>query len=116
MTRSKPVGLQERLKVLRLRQHLTLEEVGNAVGDYKQTVHGWESGKSQPRLDAIVRLAALYGVTTDELLGADAQQVGRKNSNVVLLYNKLLLTGYDDQQIERLLELALEIAKLKTIR
>ena len=113
MSKQKPIGFKEKIKVLRISQHRTLEEVGIAVGSQKQSVHGWESGKSQPNLETIVRLAALFGVSTDELLGADTAQSGKMNANVILLYNKLLLSGYNDRQIERLMELALEIAELK---
>lgn len=115
VSRQKPIGLKERLKMLRLSHQFTLEEVGTAVGSTKQTVHGWESGKSQPSLATLVRIAALYGVSTDELLGADVDR-SAINVNAMQLYSKLLAAGYGDLQIERLLELALEMATLRPKR
>jgi transcriptional regulator with XRE-family HTH domain len=116
VSRQKPIGLKERLKMLRLRHRLTLEEVGTSVGSTKQTVHGWENGKSQPSLATLVRIAALYGVSTDELLGAEGDRSAKINVNAMQLYNKLLAAGYGDRQIERLLELALELATLRPKR
>ena len=75
MPREQPVGLKERLKKLRTDQKRTLEDVGKATGVEKQTVHGWESGKSQPSLEATIKLAALFGVTTDVLLGVTSEEV-----------------------------------------
>ena len=74
MPNESPLGLKERLKQLRIARQRTLEEVGRAVGAEKQTVHGWESGKSKPSLEAIVKLAAYYGITTDALLGVSQAQ------------------------------------------
>jgi transcriptional regulator with XRE-family HTH domain len=57
-----------RLKELRRRQLLTQRELGERVGVSFQTVQSWESGKSQPRLRHIGRLAEVLGVSADELL------------------------------------------------
>ena len=38
----------------------------------KQTVSNWENENIQPSIDMLVRLAKLFNVTTDYLLGLDA--------------------------------------------
>lgn len=57
-----------RLRELRRQRLLTLRELSKEVGVSFQTVQSWESGKSQPRLRHIGRLAEVLNVSTDELL------------------------------------------------
>ena len=126
MPHESPLGLKERLKQLRISRQRTLEEVGRAVGAEKQTVHGWESGKSKPSLEAITKLAAYYGITTDLLLGVSPEQAG-KISNLAQLfsappspkatemYEKMLSAGYSEKQIQRFIQIAVELAGLKRL-
>ena len=44
-------------------------ELGKRLGVAKQTVSNWENGNIQPSIEMLVRLAALFNVTTDYLLG-----------------------------------------------
>ena len=56
------------LQTLRRRRFLTQKELGEQIGVTYQTIQTWESGKAQPRLRHIPRLAEVLGVPTDELL------------------------------------------------
>lgn len=56
------------LQTLRRRRFLTQKELGERIGVTYQTIQTWESGKAQPRLRHIPKLAAELGVPTDELL------------------------------------------------
>jgi transcriptional regulator with XRE-family HTH domain len=58
----------ERLKDLRRRRLLTQKELAAEVGVSYQTVQSWESGKAQPRLRHIRRLAEVLQVPADKLL------------------------------------------------
>ncbi len=124
MPHESPFGLKERLKQLRISRQRTLEEVGRAVGAEKQTVHGWESGKSKPSLEAITKLAAYYGITTDLLLGVSPEQAGKISNFAQLfsappspkateMYEKMLSAGYSEKQIQRFIQIAVELAGLK---
>ena len=128
MPKEHPIGLKERLKKLRTNQKRTLEDVGKAAGVEKQTVHGWESGKSQPSLDALIKLAALFGVTTDALLGVTSEDAKKINhlahvfaapasEQAIEMHEKMLAAGYSEKQIQRFIhmsfELALELATSK---
>ena len=44
------------------------------LGVSKQTVSNWENENIQPSVDALVRLADLFGVSTDYLLGRDQKR------------------------------------------
>ena len=47
---------------------LTQTDVAQALGVDQSTVSCWESGKAQPRGAMLLRVAALYGCTVDQLL------------------------------------------------
>lgn len=59
----------ERLKVLRTERNLTQEELGKMVNVSSKTVGAWERGTRQPSIEAITKLAEIFNVTTDYLLG-----------------------------------------------
>lgn len=61
--------LGERLKTLRLENHLRQEQVARLVGVDRSTVSLWENDSRQPSFSVLVRLANIYGVSTDYLLG-----------------------------------------------
>lgn len=102
--------LTKKLFDLRTEAGKTLEEVGKIVGAEKQTVWGWENGKSKPSFDALVALAELYGVTTDYLLGAkngDRERIANiarifsdaQSSEAIELYQKMIDAGYTNDII-----------------
>ena len=59
----------EKLRALRLRKGLTLEQLASALG-YR--THSYlseiESGKKKPTADLVLKVAIHFGVTTDSLL------------------------------------------------
>lgn len=66
----------ERIKSLREKQGMTLEELGNKVGVGKSTVRKWENGMIENmRRDKIAKLASALGVTPLYLMGWDNQNV-----------------------------------------
>lgn len=50
------------------------EELGLQLGVSRQSVSKWESGQSIPDLDKIIKLSALFDVSTDYLLKDDVQE------------------------------------------
>ena len=62
--------LSDKIKMLRVQNGLTLEEVGNIVGVGKSTVRKWESGEiANMRRDKIALLAKALHVTPGYLMG-----------------------------------------------
>lgn len=59
----------ERLKALRTERNLTQEELSKMVNVSSKTVGAWERGTRQPSIEAITKLAEIFNVTTDYLLG-----------------------------------------------
>ncbi len=60
-----------RLKELRKKKKLTQEQVAKRINLTKASISGYENNTITPPNDMIVKLALLYGVTTDYILGLD---------------------------------------------
>ena len=63
------ISFSERLKELRKRNNLTQQELADKVGTNRVNVTKWETGRTEPTLENIVKLAKILDTTTDELLG-----------------------------------------------
>ena len=58
-----------RLRQLRLDKNLRQEQVAKLIGVNKSAISTYENNTRQPSFDILVRLATLYRVSTDYLLG-----------------------------------------------
>lgn len=63
--------IADRLVKLRRMTGLTQDAVANAIGIGRTNYSHYENQKATPPMDKIVRLAAVFGVTTDFLLGRE---------------------------------------------
>ena len=66
-----PIG--KRIRNLRRAKNETQEDLSAVLGVTFQAVSRWENGDAYPDIELLPRLAAHFGVTTDELLGADEE-------------------------------------------
>lgn len=57
------------LKAARKSAGMTQEQAADASGIPVGTIRRWEQGRHEPDIESIIRLAKVYGVTTDTLLG-----------------------------------------------
>lgn len=65
-------ALKENLIRLRREKKLTQAEVGEKLNYSDKTISKWERGDGVPDLSALMELAALYGVSLDQLVGTPA--------------------------------------------
>ncbi len=63
--------LGKRICELRLALNWSQVELAKRLKVAKQTVSNWENDNIQPSIEMLVRLAKLFGVTTDYLLGPE---------------------------------------------
>ena len=61
--------LSKRIKELRLEQKMTQKALASMLHVQRSTVAGYETKDRQPQLDVIVKIADIFNVTTDYLLG-----------------------------------------------
>lgn len=67
--------LGERLKELRKQQGLTQVQVAERLGLSKAIISSYEVASRHPSYGVLIKMAALYGVTTDYLLGLDNRRL-----------------------------------------
>ena len=61
--------LGAQIRTLREARRLSQVELGKRIGASKQTVSNWENDNAQPSVEMLVRLASLFSVSTDYILG-----------------------------------------------
>ena len=64
-------ALNENIKRLRVARGVSQVALARVLGVTKQCVSNWENGNVLPSIEMLVRLADLFGVTTDYLLGRE---------------------------------------------
>lgn len=62
------------LKELRLNRNMSQVELARTLQVSKQSVSNWENENIFPSIDMLVRIAGLFSVSTDCLLGLDTRQ------------------------------------------
>ena len=61
--------LNEQIALLRKQKDLTQENLANLLGVTNQTVSKWESAQCCPDIQLLPKIAKIFNVTVDELLG-----------------------------------------------
>lgn len=67
--------MPKRYKEARLMHKAKLTEMAVRLGVSQPTLSAWESERKAAPVEAVIRMAELYGVTTDYLLGRDDHTV-----------------------------------------
>ena len=55
------------LRSLRRAADITQEQLANELGVHPMTISNWETGKTVPPGDLLMRLAAMYGVRAEDI-------------------------------------------------
>ncbi|MDD2218392.1 MAG: helix-turn-helix transcriptional regulator [Eubacteriales bacterium] len=87
MQNIKGLKIGEIISDLRRSKGITQDKLGEAVGVSSAAVSKWENGQSYPDILLLCDLAAFFDITTDELLGYEAN-ISKEESNK--LYEELL--------------------------
>ena len=69
----------ERLKELRKEKKLTQTELASKLDISQKSYSNWESGKAEPTLDNIIKLADLLEVSLDWLFGREQMKVKKRS-------------------------------------
>ena len=67
-----------RLRALRTEKKLTQDELGKLLNVSGKTIGTWERDSRQPNIEAINKLASIFDVTTDYLLGNSNEKQPQK--------------------------------------
>lgn len=85
-------SLGDKLKSLRKKKGLTQLQVANRIGMSKAVISSYEISNRTPPYDILIKLASLYNVSTDYLLGLE----NKRSVNV---------SGLTDKQIDTIMTL-----------
>ena len=66
------------LRELRIACGLTLKELGEQLGLAESTIHRYETGKREPDIQTLIKIAQYFEVSVDELLGLDPPEQKRQ--------------------------------------
>ena len=59
----------ERLRELRTERKLSQQELAKIIGTNNSSICDWERGRSEPSLEALVKLCQFFDVSSDYLIG-----------------------------------------------
>lgn len=66
--------LNERIKELRILNGMSQVDLAARLGISKQSVSNWENDNIQPSIEMLLKLARLFSVSTDYLLGLEKRR------------------------------------------
>ena len=92
------VNMGEKLRSLRIEKNLTQKQVADRIGLAISAVSSYESGSRYPTYDTLIKLARMFHVSTDYLLGiADKRNID--------------ITGLDDEDVGLISQLVDKLRK-----
>lgn len=97
--------LSERLKSLRAERKMSQKELATRVFVSPQAISKWERGEATPNPETVVLLAEIFGVSTDNLLGAStfaSSLNARKGVNIPVLGT--VVAGIPIEAVEDILD------------
>ena len=67
-------GFPSKLKAARIKNGFTQREAAEEIGIKQPTLAGYETGRTQPDIETLGKLAEFYGVSVDWLMGVQTQE------------------------------------------
>lgn len=66
--------LNQRIRQLRQARSMSQVDLAKRLNVTKQSVSNWENDNIQPSIEMLVKLSAVFSVSTDYLLGLDSSE------------------------------------------
>lgn len=67
--------LNQQIRSLRIARNMSQVELAHRLGISKQSVSNWENDNIQPSVEMLIKLAKIFSVSTDYLLGLDTNDL-----------------------------------------
>ena len=99
----------QRIRDLRKQKRMSQTELAKSAGVSQTTVTAWETGKAEPSSSAVAKLADIFNVTTDYLLGRPNKQETKKDDvelsddDVIMTCRGKPLSDEDRELIRRIM-------------
>lgn len=65
------MSIGEIIKSLRVENHMTQTELASLLFTSQDTISLWERNKSLPDVKSVIKMAAIFNVSTDYILGVE---------------------------------------------
>lgn len=81
-------GFGEQLQKLHSEKGITQEVLANEMYVTRQTISGWERGRSEPDITTLIQLASYFNITIDELLsmgGIKMIEINYRKGGLIML-------------------------------
>ena len=83
------------IKVLRTEKGMNQEQLAEKLQVTRQAVSNWETGKTQPDIETLTRMAEVFGVSVEKLVDLEVrEQIGRfkyiHDTDLKEAYNKVV--------------------------
>ncbi len=101
------MNIGNKIREYRKQKNFTQEQLAQTLKISAQAVSKWEMGLSYPDVTMIPTIAALFGVSTDELFDFDVKNIDKEIEKIRLEYNKYFWGDFE--KAERILLDGLEI-------
>ena len=79
-----------RIRELRKKSGLTQEALGKKLGVIKQTVSSWENNISEPNSEILSKIAAIFNVSIDYILGNESKTAGKSTHHFFFFFDDML--------------------------
>ena len=86
------VNFGNRLKTLRIKKKLTQQQLADLLGLTKSVISAYENGLRYPAYDVLIKIARIFKVSTDFLLGVEIKR-------------EIDTSGLTDEQVKALIVL-----------
>lgn len=99
----------QKIRDLRKQKRMSQTELAKSAGVSQTTVTAWETGKAEPSSSAVSKLADIFNVTTDYLLGRPNKQEIKKDDvelsddDVIMTWRGKPLSDEDRELIRRIM-------------
>ncbi len=102
--------IHKNLKQLRLLRNLTQEEIAQKIGLTRQAISSYESGRTQPGIDLLMKFAEIFEVTLEDILYGkrkeDCEKIANKELKRMQVIFAIVVVGWI---LFRILEVALMV-------
>lgn len=93
--------LKNRLKELRKRENITQVQFAKIFDISPGTIAMWETGKREPDIDTLIRIADYFNVSVDYLLGKSENKKMPTDDNTDEHINVVKIRGRDGSFVEK---------------
>jgi len=96
------VSLNENLRALRKKMQLTQDELAQKLGIKRSLIGAYEEGRAEPRAELLQKMASLFGVSMEALIGTDLTKPDSKSSTTYTRGREVLVVTVDERQKENI--------------